>query len=118
MQTSSGNAKTFTCKYHGWSYGLDGKLAKAPRFDRDSVALFDCSSKSLFPVHVHEDRNGFVYMNLNAKEIPDVSWEAQYGEMDQQDVLASSGIDWDAVEYDFTWVKEGNFNWKLMQDKL
>lgn len=77
---------------------------------------FDSSSNGLFPVHVYIDRNGFVYVNLDAKETPDVSWEAQYGRMDEQGVLVSSGVDWDAVEYDFTWVKEGNFNWKLMQD--
>ena len=62
------------------------------------------------------DRNGFVYANLDAKLVPSVSWEAQYGRIDEQAVLTSSGVDWDEVEYDFTWVKEGSFNWKLMQD--
>jgi hypothetical protein len=62
------------------------------------------------------DRNGFVYVNLDAKEVPEISWESQYAQMDKQDVLALSGIDWDAVEYDLTWIKEGKFNWKLMQD--
>src|SRR5580700_853519 len=27
----AGNARRFTCGYHAWSYGLDGKLAAAPR---------------------------------------------------------------------------------------
>lgn len=28
----SGNAKILACRYHGWSYGLNGKLAKAPGY--------------------------------------------------------------------------------------
>jgi phenylpropionate dioxygenase-like ring-hydroxylating dioxygenase large terminal subunit len=116
VQKESGNAKIFSCKYHGWSYDLNGKLAKAPRFDPSCVEAFDSSIKGLFPIHVHVDRNGFVYVNLDAKEVPEISWESQYAQMDKQDVLALSGIDWDAVEYDLTWIKEGKFNWKLMQD--
>lgn len=36
--------------------------------------------------------------------------------LDQQEVLVSSGVDWDSVEFDLTWSKEGRFNWKLLQD--
>ena len=53
---------------------------------------------------------------MDANDKPGISWESQYGKMDQQDVLVSSGVNWDAVEYDFSWTKEGTFNWKLMQD--
>lgn len=91
-------------------------LTKAPRFTSESVPSFNPSSIRLFPVHVHVDRNGFVYVNLDAGLVPEISWEQQYGSLDQQDVLKDSGVDWDAVEYDFTWTKEGAFNWKLMQD--
>jgi hypothetical protein len=53
---------------------------------------------------------------LDAGLVPEISWEQQYGALDQQEVLKNSGVDWDAVEYDFTWSKEGAFNWKIMQD--
>ena len=33
FQEQEGNKRVFACKYHGWSYGLDGKLAKAPKYD-------------------------------------------------------------------------------------
>jgi phenylpropionate dioxygenase-like ring-hydroxylating dioxygenase large terminal subunit len=116
VQDTSGTAKIFSCKYHGWSYDLNGKLTKAPRFTPESVSDFDSSSVRLFPIHVYVDRNGFVYANLDARPEPEIAWKAQYGGLDEQDVLVHSGVDWDAVEYDFTWIKDGKFNWKLMQD--
>lgn len=113
---AEGHASVLSCKYHGWTYNLNGKLIKAPRFTPESVAGFSKDEISLFPIHTHTDINGFVYVNLDASEKPEVSWEDQYGEMDQQKVLLESGIDWSKVEYDFTWTSEGKFNWKLMQD--
>jgi len=112
----SGHTFVLSCKYHGWTYNLDGKLIKAPRFTPDSVEGFDASSVKLFSIHTQTDRNGFVYVNLDAKAQPDVSWEKQYAQMDQQKVLVESGIDWSKVEYDFTWTSEGRYNWKLMQE--
>ncbi|KIX02666.1 uncharacterized protein Z518_08608 [Rhinocladiella mackenziei CBS 650.93] len=116
VQDTSGTARIFSCKYHGWSYDLNGKLTKAPRFTSDSAPSFDGSKIRLFPIHVHVDRNGFVYVNLDASSKPEVTWDEQYGQLDRQEVLENSGVDWDAVEYDFTWIKDGKFNWKLMQD--
>jgi len=116
VQETSGTARIFSCKYHGWSYDLNGTLTKAPRFTPEAVPSFDPTSIRLFPIHVHVDINGFVYVNLDASRVPETSWEQQYGALDRQDVLKDSGIDWDAVEYDFTWTKEGAFNWKIMQD--
>jgi phenylpropionate dioxygenase-like ring-hydroxylating dioxygenase large terminal subunit len=97
---------------------LDGRLAKAPSFTTNSPSEFDSSRLHLFPVHVHVDRNGFVYVNLDAKKQPDISWESQYGKMDERDVLVNSGIIWDNIEYDFTWTCDGQFNWKLMQENF
>ncbi|KAK5274039.1 hypothetical protein LTR99_000705 [Exophiala xenobiotica] len=116
VQETSGTTRIFSCKYHGWSYDLNGKLTKAPRFTPESVPTFDPSTIRLFPIHVHVDSNGFVYVNLDASPEPEISWHAQYGQLDSQERLVSSGIDWDAVEYDFTWTKDGAFNWKVMQD--
>ncbi|KIY00723.1 uncharacterized protein Z520_03388 [Fonsecaea multimorphosa CBS 102226] len=116
VHETSGTAKIFACKYHGWTYGLSGKLTKAPRFTPESVPDFDPADIRLFPVHTHVDRNGFVYVNLDARPTPEIQWEEQFGDLDRQGVLQGSGVDWDAVEYDFTWVKEGKFNWKIMQD--
>ena len=74
VQAKSGTASIISCKYHGWSYGLDGKLAKAPRFD--TVEGFDKTQQSLLPVNVHVDKFGFIWANLQAGE-PDISWEKE-----------------------------------------
>lgn len=53
------------CKYHGWTYRLDGTLRGVPRFDR--VDLFDKRDFGLVPIRC-EVWEGFVFINLNADE--------------------------------------------------
>jgi len=43
----SGNRRSHTCRYHGWTYGLDGALLKTPEFD--GVERFDPASGRLPP---------------------------------------------------------------------
>jgi phenylpropionate dioxygenase-like ring-hydroxylating dioxygenase large terminal subunit len=31
-RAEEGNAKSFLCTYHGWSYGIDGRLKGVPGF--------------------------------------------------------------------------------------
>jgi phenylpropionate dioxygenase-like ring-hydroxylating dioxygenase large terminal subunit len=81
VQAKSGTANILSCKYHGWSYGLDGKLAKAPRFD--TVEGFDKSQQSLLPVNVHVDRFGFIWANLQAGK-PEISWEKNNEGVDEE----------------------------------
>jgi phenylpropionate dioxygenase-like ring-hydroxylating dioxygenase large terminal subunit len=57
-----GNTRTITCPYHAWSYGLDGRLKRAPNSDR--VAGFDAASICLTSVRV-ETLAGFVFVNLD-----------------------------------------------------
>lgn len=42
------NSKVLQCKYHGWTYLLDGSLRGTPRFDR--TELFDKKDYGLVPV--------------------------------------------------------------------
>lgn len=74
-----GNAKILTCRYHGWSYGLNGKLAKAPAYDG---LEFDKEANGLLKCHVKVDRNGFIYINLDASETPEISWEQHFADVD------------------------------------
>jgi choline monooxygenase len=48
--SGSGCARSFSCAYHGWTYGLDGSLRGTPEFA--GVEGFDRTAASLVPVGV------------------------------------------------------------------
>lgn len=81
LQSKAGTANILSCRYHGWSYGLNGKLAKAPRFD--TVEGFNKSQQSLLPINLHVDKFGFIWANLQAGE-PDISWEKSNEGVDEE----------------------------------
>ena len=57
-----GNRKSLQCRYHGWTYGLDGALRAAP--EMEATEDFDKADFGLVPVRV--DRWGpFVFVNLS-----------------------------------------------------
>ncbi|KAJ1710899.1 iron-sulfur domain containing protein [Aspergillus flavus] len=107
-----GKARIFACKYHGWSYGLNGKLAKAPGYQ--DLEGFDKNKNGLFQIHVHVDNNGFIWVNLDAKEQPEIAWEDDLSKVDLQERF--NGINWDEYNFDHTWEMEGDFNWKILAD--
>ncbi|PGH32959.1 hypothetical protein GX50_04241 [[Emmonsia] crescens] len=104
--------KILSCGYHGWSYALNGKLTKAPRFQ--ALPGFNPEDYSLFPIHLHSDRCGFVWVNLDAKEVPSVSWEEQCGAVDAQERLGA--FEMEKYSYDHSWSFEAKYNWKAMVD--
>ncbi|KAB8215288.1 Rieske [2Fe-2S] iron-sulfur domain-containing protein [Aspergillus novoparasiticus] len=108
----SGTANIISCKYHGWSYGLDGKLAKAPRYQ--DVEGFEKEKMGLYPIHVHIDHLGFVWVNLEAGDRPSVSWEEDFEGVDQQPRL--QGFDLSQYHFDHTWSMMGDYNWKTLAD--
>ncbi len=57
----AGNARGFTCPYHGWGYGLDGALANLP-FEKDAYySRLDKLQHGLKPLAKIESYHGFVY---------------------------------------------------------
>jgi phenylpropionate dioxygenase-like ring-hydroxylating dioxygenase large terminal subunit len=46
------------------SYGLNGKLAKAPGFSNE-VPGFKNEDHGLLPLRVHKDKNGFIFVNMD-----------------------------------------------------
>lgn len=112
VRSRCGNASILSCKYHGWSYGYKGNLAKAPRFD--TVDGFDKSQHSLLPIHVHIDKAGFVWVNLDAGENP-VNWSDEYGEVDQSERIRAFDFAKEFT-YDHTWEMDVNANWKAVID--
>jgi len=57
--------KVLQCKYHGWTYLLDGSLRGTPKFDR--TELFDRKDFGLVPIPL-DSWEGFVFVNLAGKE--------------------------------------------------
>jgi phenylpropionate dioxygenase-like ring-hydroxylating dioxygenase large terminal subunit len=59
-----GNRETLQCRYHAWTYGLDGNLRAVPRareepgFDSDGIALRELAVEAWGPLlFVHTDRD-------------------------------------------------------------
>lgn len=111
----SGNAKILACRYHGWSYGLNGKLAKATGFQGSPHAM-DKEQNGLFPIHVKVDVNGFIWVNMDAKEEPEVSWEEHFANVDTQERYKA--YNFDNYDLNHTYELEGKYNWKILADNF
>ncbi|KAJ6172868.1 hypothetical protein N7485_005680 [Penicillium canescens] len=111
ISQDKGNAKILSCKYHGWSYGMNGKLAKAPRFD--NVPEFKKEEQSLFPVHVHVDDLGFIWVNLDSSKTP-IPWHEDFKGVDTQERFQN--FDFSQYKFDHIWHMNGNYNWKTLAD--
>lgn len=114
VQKACGNASIISCKYHGWSYGLKGNLAKAPRFE--SVPGFDKTQHSLHRVHVHVDKAGFIWVNLQAGEKPQINWDDQLKHAADENPRMQM-FDYDEeFTFDHAWDMTVDANWKTLID--
>ncbi|KAI9904309.1 hypothetical protein N3K66_000838 [Trichothecium roseum] len=110
--SSSGNAAALACRYHGWSYGFDGRLAKAPRYEE--LPSFAKSENDLFGIHVHVDKLGFVWVNLESAETPSVPWSSTFAGVDEQERL--SAFDTSRYRFDHEWELPGAYDWKTLAE--
>jgi len=62
-----GNRKSLQCQYHGWLYGLDGKLKNAPEFE--DVENFHKDDFGLIPIRV-ETWGLFAFVNMDSSAPP------------------------------------------------
>ncbi len=63
----AGHRKTLQCGYHGWTYGLDGRLLTTPEFE--GVRCFEKSQMSLPAARV-ETWGPFLFVNLDRQARP------------------------------------------------
>lgn len=112
VESRCGEAKILSCKYHGWSYGFGGNLAKAPRFD--TVKGFDKSQHGLLPVNVHIDKLGFIWVNLQAGE-PDVKWDDDFGGMEDKPRMKQFDFS-GGYSFDHVWDMDLDANWKSVME--
>ena len=103
-----GTCQNFTCKFHGWSYGLDGKLKFVP----DEESFFDLKKETLgltrVAVGVWE---GFIFINVDPN--PTETLQEYLGD------LATGLEGYPFGEFSTTstsWTSEVNANWKVIKD--
>jgi nitrite reductase/ring-hydroxylating ferredoxin subunit len=60
-RAEEGNAKSFLCTYHGWSYGIDGKLLGVPGFKTFYAGQLDKSKHGLAQVAQVATYKGFIF---------------------------------------------------------
>ena len=60
VAADAGCAKAFVCAYHGWTYGLDGRLRFVPH-EQEGFPDLDKSSLGLKPLHAQE-HGGLVFI--------------------------------------------------------
>lgn len=71
LAMEDGCGKVLQCKYHGWTYLLDGSLRGTPKFDR--TELFDKKDYGLVPVNL-DVWEGLVFVNLDMEAPPVVTY--------------------------------------------
>ena len=106
-EETSGTARQFTCKYHGWRYGLDG----ACTFAQQEGEFFDLdrADYGLVPVHC-EVFAGFIFVNL-AKE-PSQSLREFLGPM----ILGIEDYPFHEMTDRYAFRVECRANWKVFSD--
>jgi phenylpropionate dioxygenase-like ring-hydroxylating dioxygenase large terminal subunit len=106
-EETSGTCRQFTCKYHGWRYGLDGELT----FVQQEAEFFslDRSDYGLVPVRT-ETWEGFVFVNLD----PDgtVPLREYLGDLGK----GLEGYPFDKMTQVFKYRAPVGSNWKLFID--
>lgn len=103
-----GKCRAFTCKYHSWTYRLDGGLHHVP----DEAKFFDLDKASLglTPVSV-EVWEGFIFINVDPQPVQSLT-----------EFLGEAGKSFagypfaDGAAACFSWQVEMKANWKVGKD--
>jgi Rieske 2Fe-2S family protein len=109
QEETSGTARQFACKYHGWRYGLDGACV----FVQQEGEFFDLDKVDYGLVPVHCDVwAGFIFVNLDDE--PRVPLRDYLGPM----VTAIEDYPFDRLTERYSFRAEVPANWKLLMDAL
>ena len=100
-----GHRETLQCRYHAWTYDLDGSLRAAPRSEREPG--FDFAAYSLLPVRV-EAWGPLLFVNPDPGAGPLLE---ALGPLPEH--VASSGLDLDRLRFRERVEWEIEANWKI-----
>jgi phenylpropionate dioxygenase-like ring-hydroxylating dioxygenase large terminal subunit len=73
LADNSGCQKGFVCRYHGWTYGLDGRLLHVPH--EYGFPALDQDTRGLAPLSTSE-RQGLVFVSQHDAARPDANLES------------------------------------------
>jgi phenylpropionate dioxygenase-like ring-hydroxylating dioxygenase large terminal subunit len=102
---ADGNQRSLQCRYHGWTYDLDGALRSAPRCGRELE--FPLSELGLVPVAI-DTWQGFVFVNPDVDALP---LREANPELDA--LAAKTNLDFSAYTFRQRWTYEIPANWKV-----
>ncbi len=105
-----GKRETLQCPYHAWTYGLDGRLRKAPRSEEEPD--FPQDELCLLPVAV-DTWGPFVFANAGPDPEP---LEQALGSLPAQ--VAELGLDVDSLVHHSRWEAEIDANWKIVSENF
>jgi phenylpropionate dioxygenase-like ring-hydroxylating dioxygenase large terminal subunit len=113
-RAESGNARSFLCTYHGWTYGLDGQLIGVPGYKDFYHEQLDKSQWGLVNAGKVASYKGFVFATMDP-EAPDL--EDYLGPVGKVglDIMAEKG---EIVVIDGIQKNIIGCNWKLAVDNL
>jgi phenylpropionate dioxygenase-like ring-hydroxylating dioxygenase large terminal subunit len=110
VAAGEGGRETLQCPYHAWTYGLDGRLRKAPRSEEEPD--FPQDELGLVPVAV-DTWGPFVFANAG----PDPEPLAQaLGSLPAQ--VGKLGLDVDSLVHHSRWEAEIEANWKILSENF
>lgn len=105
VAVEDGNRSTLQCRYHAWTYNLDGSLRKAPRSEHEPE--FDKSEFCLLPVAV-DTWDEFVFANPDPDAAPLREAFAGF-----DGLAAEHGMDMSTYRYYGRYTYEVPANWKV-----
>jgi phenylpropionate dioxygenase-like ring-hydroxylating dioxygenase large terminal subunit len=114
-RSESGSARSFMCTYHGWTYGLDGKLVGIPGEKDFYHGELDREKWGLIQAPKVKSYKGFVFANMDP-DAPDL--EDYLGDVGRlgMDMIAEQGED--LVLVDGVQKNVIRCNWKMAVDNL
>jgi phenylpropionate dioxygenase-like ring-hydroxylating dioxygenase large terminal subunit len=106
-EETSGTCRQFTCKYHGWRYGLDGELT----FVQQESEFFDLNKSDYGLASVQcEVWEGFIFVNLDpANDTPLAEYMGELG-------AGLAGYPFDQMTQVYKYRAQVGSNWKLFID--